>query len=220
MWDPSFMLKSCRVVGSGGGLQDFSVSPGSESTEPELLSLSHWAWVWAWLSLTEPECLSLAWAWQKLYQVELPHPLNPLYCIMILDSFLEFWLCPNWVSSLIMKIINWWDVGISNKKGSIGSIEYFSLTLPSHDEVMGLSWPLIGKIIFRQPDVWTYSGIQAYKAESIRARILINLDLYGPRETRRLGILQTRMTWSVHVSHVVHDVMSHIMLDPGLWQHP
>ena len=30
------------VVGSGGGgLQDFSVSPGSESTEPELLSLSH-----------------------------------------------------------------------------------------------------------------------------------------------------------------------------------
>ena len=40
------MLKSYGVVGSGwvvgsGGLQDFSVSPGSESTEPELLSLSH-----------------------------------------------------------------------------------------------------------------------------------------------------------------------------------
>ena len=39
------MLKSWGVggwvVGSGGGLQDFSVSPGSESTEPELLSLSH-----------------------------------------------------------------------------------------------------------------------------------------------------------------------------------
>ena len=37
------MLKSYGwwvVVGSGG-LQDFSVSPGSESTEPELLSLSH-----------------------------------------------------------------------------------------------------------------------------------------------------------------------------------
>ena len=38
------MLKSWGVVvvvvGSGG-LQDFSVSPGSESTEPELLSLSH-----------------------------------------------------------------------------------------------------------------------------------------------------------------------------------
>ena len=31
MGDPSFMLKSCRVGGSGGGLQDFSVSPGSES---------------------------------------------------------------------------------------------------------------------------------------------------------------------------------------------
>ena len=55
---------SClKVVGwwwwvVGSGLQDFSVSPGSESTEPELLSLSHWAWVWAWLSLSawaEPE---------------------------------------------------------------------------------------------------------------------------------------------------------------------
>ena len=49
VWDPSFMLKSYGwwVVGSGGGggggggLKDFSVSPGSESTEPELLSLSH-----------------------------------------------------------------------------------------------------------------------------------------------------------------------------------
>ena len=36
----------------GGGPQDFSVSPGSESTEPESLSLS--------LSLSEPECLSLS----------------------------------------------------------------------------------------------------------------------------------------------------------------
>ena len=44
------MLKSYGVVGSGGGgLQDFSVSPGSESLS---LSLS--------LSLTEPECLSRA----------------------------------------------------------------------------------------------------------------------------------------------------------------
>ena len=42
VWDPSFMLKSWGVaVGGGGGLQDFSVSPGSESTEPGLLSLSH-----------------------------------------------------------------------------------------------------------------------------------------------------------------------------------
>ena len=54
MWDPSFMLKSYGVVVVVvvGGLQDFSVSPGSESTEPESLSLSHWAWVWAWLSLS------------------------------------------------------------------------------------------------------------------------------------------------------------------------
>ena len=34
------MLKSYGVVVVGSGLQDFSVSPGSESTEPELLSLS------------------------------------------------------------------------------------------------------------------------------------------------------------------------------------
>ena len=108
---------------------------------------------------------------------------------MILDSFLEFCLCPNWVSSLIMKIINWWDVGISNKKGSI---EYFSLTLPSHDEVMGLSWPLIGKIIFRHPDVWTYSGIRAYKAESISARILINLDLWPRRNSSTRSLTNTK----------------------------
>ena len=51
------------VVGSGG-LQDFSVSPGSESLSLSLSkSLSHWAWVWAWLSLSawaEPE-LDKSW---------------------------------------------------------------------------------------------------------------------------------------------------------------
>ena len=61
MWDPSFMFKSCGVGGWVGGLQDFSVSPGSESLS---LSLSHWAWV------TEPECLSRAWAWQKVFQLD------------------------------------------------------------------------------------------------------------------------------------------------------
>ena len=43
VWDPPSCLKVMGGVwvGIGGGLQDFSVSPGSESTEPESLSLSH-----------------------------------------------------------------------------------------------------------------------------------------------------------------------------------
>ena len=70
---------SCLKVTGGGGLQDFSVSPGSES-----LSLCHWAWVtepefepeWAW------ECLS-AWAEPELDNKDKLHRNSLLFARMV-----------------------------------------------------------------------------------------------------------------------------------------
>ena len=168
--------------------------------------------------------------WQKLskkvYQALLPHPLSPLLFHDL--RFSELWLCPNRVPSLIREIIKWWEAWEYQIKGVYCFIEYFSLT---HFLMMGRSWPLlIGQIIFRQSNVWTYSGIRAYKAQSISTRILINLDLRPRRKSTTRILSNTKLSWSANAVSKLPimlflSFMSHLMLccgdcpGPGQWQH-